>query len=143
MWTGEMQKSLFEPHKNNCDGSTEAFVAMGRNGTGGAYGFCIEKSQRTGDYYDNARQTCAGLGKRLAEPVEWIFPCVNYGGSFNNLNDDWEWVGNIPESQSTGSGGYQGLSATVVGNGACRKAAMGVIGDYSLSTQTFTFRCVY
>lgn len=144
MWSGEFQQSLYEPHKNNCTGASEVFIPMGKNGTGGAYGFCIEKSQRTADYYTNARQTCAGLGKRLPEPVEWVYACENYGGSLNNATDDYEWVGNLVTSQSTpGQYSFQGTAGTVVGNGGCHKGGMGVIADAVLSVQTFTFRCVY
>jgi hypothetical protein len=152
MWSGEMQgldpriAPLFVPHKNSgntaCDANTEVFVTMGQNGTGGNTGYCIEKDQRSADYYDNARQTCAGLGKRLSEVVEFIFACVNYGGSLNNMTDDQEWAGNIPTTQSYASS-FQGAFGNTVGNTGCRKAAMGVIGDYYLSAATYTFRCVH
>jgi len=34
-------------------------------------GFCIEKSKPVLSTYQVARQTCASLGKRLPEPIEW------------------------------------------------------------------------
>src|SRR5262245_56375471 len=89
---------LYTPHRNNCNGTTEAFVAVGQNGTGGNRGFCIEKDERdgTGKSWEDARQDCAGDGMRLPEPAEFKVACESAGGlGLNDMTNNWEWTSNF------------------------------------------------
>jgi hypothetical protein len=137
MWSGEFAKdAIYQPHINDCDSGTEAFVQMGANAN---RGFCIEKDERSSDQYQDARQTCAGLGKRLPEPVEFEFACT-YGAGLNNMTNNYEWASNLPHLLV--SGGTTTVYAVVSGNGSCSKASADAVADSSGTQSTNAFRCV-
>jgi hypothetical protein len=76
MWTRDFeQRGLFTPHHDNCNSSTEAFVSVAGSGRG----YCMEKSERTSETWEIARNNCATDGKRLAEPAEWKIACSQAG----------------------------------------------------------------
>src|SRR4051812_3569587 len=90
-----IDSGLFHPHANICD-TSEGFLALGSGGTSGNTGICVEKNTRTATGWENARQICAGLGKRLPEPAEWKKACDNAGSlSLSSMGSAWEYASNF------------------------------------------------
>lgn len=117
MWTRTFEQwGLFQPHDDFCDSGTEVFVAV--SGTANR-GFCFEKDERTATTWEAARDDCATDKKRLPEPGEFRFACVNAGG-LNNMTDDYEWASNFHTLIDTG--GYAGASVIVMGDTGCSRA---------------------
>jgi hypothetical protein len=93
MWTRIFEQwGLFHPHANFCTSASEAFITISGSAS---QGFCIEKTERTAATWDVARDTCAADKKRLPEPGEWKFACVN-GTGLSDMTDDYEWASNFP-----------------------------------------------
>lgn len=132
VWNGYFsQRGLFNPHSDYCDTSTEAFVQMGPNGDG----YCIEKNERTGATWDEAKDTCASNNKRLPEPAEFRFACTRAGSlSLSNMTNNYEWVSN--QSTTYFTGGSAGVMVLLLGSGGC--GAQNIDGI----DQTHVFRCV-
>lgn len=138
MWIRTFEQwGLFTPHEDYCDSSTEVFVAI--SGTA-SRGFCIEKDERTAAAWEAARDDCASDKKRLPEPGEWKYACVNAVG-LNNMTDDDEWVSNfaLPFAASPGrlasaaAGGY---------SGSCADISHGIVGSYGAGSHSLVYRCV-
>ena len=139
MWTRAFEQwGLFNPHANHCDSSTEVFIAVG----GGDTGFCMEKSERTADSWDLARETCASVKKRLPEPGEYKIACRFSPSGLANMTDDNEWASNFSSPGAHASNSY-GLVVPVIGNGHCYDGGFmySVRSDFS-NDYTAPFRCV-
>jgi hypothetical protein len=130
------QKGLFTPHANNCDG-TEAFVAIGD----GSVGYCIEKNERSEKHWEDAKQACASLGKRLPEIFEWKFACQNASSlGLSNMTNNWEWSSNFALPKTNGS--YTGSGAQLAGNGNCARTNWYWVGNNIGYEYSYSFRCV-
>jgi len=148
MWTGQMQqRTLFRPHAitTRCNTTTEAYVQVPfdpANLTAGV-GFCIEKNQRSADTWENARNTCASLGKRLPEPGEFKLACLNAGIlGLNSIPTASEWASNflLPVSFATNNFGYSAASSGDLGD--CLHAGFGQVLWYNGATDMGAYRCV-
>jgi hypothetical protein len=145
-WTVEMEKSgLFAAHQNYCS-TSEVFLQVGQTTN---LGFCMEKTRRTAATWEVARNTCAGVGKRLPEPAELKYACNNPPTGLSNLPDtSWEWASNFLTQYiiqiTTTSWNYH-ISAPIGGNTNC---TYGGLGDASGNTNAVTndssyaYRCV-
>lgn len=143
LWTQTFEQwGLFTPHEDYCDSSTEVFVSI--SGTA-SRGFCMEKNERTAATWDTARDTCASDKRRLPEPGEYKFACVNATG-LNNMTDDYEWASNFsyPIAAYNGSSSVGAIGAAYIGNGNCYTGSIGWIA-YSAgggSQESKPYRCV-
>ncbi len=141
-WTIEMNRQgLFSVHRNTCTSSTEAFVPVV---TGGEWGFCIEKSERTALNWLAARQACIDIGKRLPESSEFQHACnINTSASLGltNMTNNWEWASNFTVSENWSYYGVAGMNAPLMGNGACNKSTPGLSAGTG-AVEAWTFRCV-
>jgi len=139
MWTRTFEQwGLFHPHDDFCDSSTEVFVSMG--GTSNR-GFCIEKNERTATTWEAARDDCATDKKRLPEPGEFRYACVNAAG-LNNMTDDYEWASNfaVPQCHSTTA---CGVAVASFGNGGCGYGNFSYFGRSDTgSGVSFPYRCI-
>lgn len=142
VWTELAAKTgSFAPHADNCD-SSEVYVAIG----GGILGYCIEKDQRASAFWENAKETCASVGKRLPEPAEWIFACKSAPSGLVNMTNGWEWSSNnsygfiIPANHQTH------IVVTLLGYSTCSSAAMGNIASNESgsagTSASYPYRCV-
>lgn len=137
MWTRTFdQWGLYTPHEDYCD-STEVFIAVSGTGT---RGFCIEKDERNAAEFEVARDDCASDKKRLPEPGEWKFACMNYVG-LNNMTDDSEWMGNHSWIQ-LGTTTAIGVAAIVGGNGGCKYGAFDWLLKSNGAPGSYSYRCV-
>lgn len=140
VWLGEIaREGLDRPHENYCNSTTETFISMGLSG--GSRGFCIEKSERTADTWEEARQTCSSLGKRLPEPAEWKFACNN-GSGLSDMTDDWEWASNSMLLIMHIGNGDPLYEVTTMGQGGCSYGSMARVADYNGVEESRVFRCV-
>jgi hypothetical protein len=139
MWSQLAEKEgLFSPHVNTCDSSTEAYISIGN----GSLGFCFEKSERTAALWENAKQTCASVGKRLPEVAEYKYACNNAGSyGLSNMTNDYEWTSNQAHHFSSVGFG-SGILVEVLGNGSCDTGAYGVVASDWQTTSPLTFHCV-
>jgi hypothetical protein len=138
MWGALAEKEgLFSPHQNNCD-STEIYVSLG----GGTAGFCMEKDQRSSTGYTAAKEECASLGKRMAEPEEFIYACNNPPTGLINMTNDEEWAGNKVIFTYMSSS-LHGLIAPVMGYGSCAHGSWGVVARSDNYSNTAPYRCVH
>lgn len=144
--TKEMEANgLFHPHANNCT-TSEAFVALGSGGTSGNTGICIEKTTRTATGWETARQTCAGLGKRLPEPAEWKVACDNAGSlSISSMGSAWEYASNYSFTHfiGGGSGTLTNREVHVSGNGGCNYNYVDIVGSDTGNAFSCVYRCVH
>jgi hypothetical protein len=143
MWLEDFRKaSLFTPHGNFCDSSTEVFVSMG---TRANRGFCIEKTERSGTmYWEDARQDCASGGKRLPEVGEWRYACRQVSG-FSNSTSTGEWGSNSSYVLHYDTPDVWAVVAPKLGLGSrgCDSATHGIIATYATwSTEALSYRCV-
>lgn len=141
MWTKAFEQwGLFTPHEDYCDSSSEEFISISGSAS---RGFCIEKSERTADTWEDARDACASLKKRLPEPGEWKFACA-HGTSLSNMTDDYEWASNFLGNAEYGlSGtGYYGYGAIRIGDGNCYTASIGWMATSTSIEESLPFRCV-
>jgi hypothetical protein len=140
MWTRDMeQRGLFTPHENNCDSTTEAFVAI----AGSSRGFCIEKAVRSADYWENARESCAALGMRLPELAEYKVTCAQAGalGVSMPVSSNREWLSNFPALATPDYG--EGPAAYTALPGSCHSISFDfVASNWTPSTRQWSFRCV-
>ncbi len=140
-WSGTFGRNgLFVAHEDNCDSLTEAFVGV----TAGGKGFCIEKSERATDQWEDARETCNSVGKRLPEPGEYKFTCKAAGTlGLSDMTDDFEWASNFTHwSIYTAGGSTSGEGASAFGGGGCAKGSFGWVGNTAGTNDSFPFRCV-
>jgi hypothetical protein len=143
MWTQAMSGlRLFTPHRDDCNATTEVFVQVYTNSNSVDFGFCIDKDLHSDGVvaWEAARDGCLDDGKRLPEPGEFTHVCLNTSGLNNLGSTNGEWATNFPET-FTQSGSNYGLSAPVMGP-ACRKAAVGWVGNVSTVYWGRGFRCV-
>jgi hypothetical protein len=80
----------------------------------GAGEACIESAERGNAPWTEARDTCAGLGRRLCTATEWAAACAGTAGLIDMADDavpEWEWLaaedGGIAEK-----GGYAACDDT-------------------------------
>lgn len=136
--TAELNASgLFMPHLNNC-ASTEVFLS---SGSASNKGFCLEKDERSAQAWEDARQTCVGLGMRLPEAAEFKIACQAAPAGLNNITGNWEWVTNFNyQMVDTSNNTY--ITATVAGNTNCISGNSGVVtSSTSGSEGSYAFRC--
>lgn len=130
-------QGLFNPHANNCAG-TETFVPLY---SGASVGFCIEKTERAAQTWENARVACAAAGKRLPEPWEWKYVCNNAGTlGVSTMTDNWEWASNFALPMYNDS--FYGVSAAMFGGGGCAYASWDSVGYATSDEASHSFRCV-
>ena len=142
MWSGySRNRNLFTPHPNTCAG-TEAFVAVGALGDG----YCIEKNERTAAYWEEAKQVCAAVDKRLPEVAEFIYACTRAGSlSLSDMTNNPEWVTNQSSpvySNDSANGFFIGDMAALAGNGGCRQGGNDPVVDNIVTSSARNFRCV-
>lgn len=144
MWQEDLKRSeLFTPHANFCD-ATEVFVQMG---TRSDRGFCIEKAERaSAQYWEEAREDCAGDMKRLPEYAEWRMACRHAFG-FTNNTADGEWVSNSSLPVYFDGPGVYGIIVPTMGAGAfpCDTTSHGIVSSQVLplwAPAMHTYRCV-
>ncbi|MFN8391630.1 MAG: hypothetical protein U0136_15180 [Bdellovibrionota bacterium] len=136
---------LFHPHINNC-ASSEVFVPVGAGGTGGPTGFCIDKDESSGSgiAWEDCRQNCASLGKRLPEPVEFKIACQLSPTGLINMTNGFEWASNFSILEYDSASGTQHMQVPVVGNGSCLYAGVGEFANASSAENTnIAYRCVH
>lgn len=136
---------LFHPHVNNC-ASTEVFVPVGAGGTGGPTGFCIDKDESSGSgiAWEDCRQNCAALGKRLPEPAEFKIACQLAPTGLVHMTDNYEWGSNFSWLHADAHGGYQQMETVLIGNGSCANAGAGEFANISSQENTnYNYRCVH
>ncbi len=142
MWTQQAEKSgLFSPHVNNCDSSTEVFIAVD---AGSTLGYCIEKNERSAAIWVNAKATCASVGKRLPEPAEFSYACKNPPGGLSNMTGNGEWVSNnaIP---LYGASAADYIAVPHMGYDGCARGGYGAVATNfhpNGSEDSLAFRCV-
>jgi hypothetical protein len=150
MWTGQMQqRTLFRPHAitTKCNTTTEAYVMIpfdtaNPTDTSGV-GFCIEKDERSADTWENARNTCASLNKRLPEPAEFKLACTFATAlGLNNMTNSFEWESNFTFPIQFISGSTAAMGAADGGNGNCAMMSYGFVGSSGSSADSIAFRCV-
>ena len=142
MWAGQaVKENLFTPHTDICDSSTEVFVAV----NGGPNGFCIEKTRRSAQKWIQAKDTCGALGKRLPEPAEWQYSCVNPPSGYTVVHDSWEWASNRTTPVSL-DGNPSGLVVPTLGYNTCYNSYSTMISRADFGTSdtpaSTVFRCV-
>lgn len=136
MWTGLLQ-GMFTPHANDCS-SSEVFLAIG---PGSSTGFCIEKSERSAQAFEDARDTCIQAGKRLPEPAEYKWACQAAPAGLSDMQDDYEWNSNF--TFLLGNSSYGGAVASAAnGAGGCAAGGFGFISGTG-AENSFVFRCVH
>ena len=136
MWTQLADKTgTFSPHINNCD-SSEVYVTIG----GGILGYCIEKNYRTAAAWDDAKEACASIGKRLPEPAEWKHACKYPPTGLGGMSGHWEWTSNtaIPLDAAN----YDRIVAAIMGGGGCTSGSWDVVASSNLGEASYAFRCV-
>lgn len=139
------RNGLFHPHANNC-ASSEVFIPVGSGGTGGNTGFCIDKDETSGSgiAWEDCRQACAELGKRLPEPVEFKIACQLAPTGLVNMTNGFEWASNFSVLQGDATAGQQHMEVPVVGNGSCLYAGQGEFANASSAENTnIAYRCVH
>jgi hypothetical protein len=135
------KQGLFSPHANNCS-STEVYVTIG----GGVSGFCMEKDERSADYWENAKETCASVGKRLPEPAEFKYACKNPPTGLIHMTNNYEWVSNAANWFHYYDGGNSdGIFAATLGNGSCANGQWGNVVETvgGGREDSNAFRCVH
>ena len=140
-WTEEARsKALYTTHRNFCNSSTEVFVQIGMTTTDG---FCMEINERTATTWENARQICASLGKRLPEFPEWKYACKNVSGLNGMLDSTWEWVSNASMPAATNSIPSYMAVQIAGGYSNCAGASWSISGNWNGSQDdSRNFRCV-
>jgi len=139
MWTGSFEtQALFKPHIDNCT-SSEVFIPMGLSVD---LGFCIEKAERSAAEFNVARQTCAALGMRLPETVEWTQACLKAPSGLVDMTGDWKWSSNFTFGISDATAGGNGLHVMVSGYNNCRHSVVGEVFGGTASAYSYAFRCV-
>lgn len=139
MWTQYAEKTgLFSPHEDHC-ATTEVFVAVG----GGVLGFCIEKGERSAVTWEDAKEVCASLGKRLPEVAEFKYACSHPPTGLTNMTGNYEWASNSSIVLNDSSVRW-GVVAPVFGGSACNDAGWGWIGRVipSAYSDSIAYRCV-
>lgn len=145
MWTGTMGVfNLFVAHTDYCNANTEAFVQIHSAGLG----FCIEKDERPGQAWEQARQVCFEQAKRLPEVAEWRVSCNQSATlGLNSMVGNWEWSSNFTIA-STGQSQDPGAhllaqNVAISGRSTCYSGETSPIGvPTSGSAQSHPFRCV-
>jgi hypothetical protein len=142
MWTGIMaRQGLYAPHPNDCTGG-DVFVQVFTDQYGVNLGFCMEANERVGtDTFTGARATCLAANKRLPEPGEYHYACVN-GAGINDLQDDWEWASNFSVNALNDANGREGVSVPIMGNGSCVHATTGWFASSDATESIVNYRCV-
>ena len=134
-----MQLGLFTPHGGDVCDSSESFVEIA-----GGFGYCIEKNQRSSDHWVNAKRTCALAGKRLPEPAEWKFACMNANSlGLNNMIGGWEIASNVERWWEYSDANTRMLTAPLLGYDGCDRAGWIVMAQHPTADSTqYEFRCV-
>lgn len=137
-WVNDFKdRGLFTPHIDFCDSSTEVFVAIG----GSNRGYCIEKNERSALHWEEAREACSGLGKRLPEFGEWSYACRNATGLNGMLDTSWEWTSNSTTPVETINGHL--IVSVAGGAGTCTSGSYDTVASWNgASQQARPFRCV-
>ncbi|MEQ8510325.1 MAG: hypothetical protein RIB43_15070 [Rhodospirillaceae bacterium] len=144
MWTQAMSGlRLFTPHRDDCNATTEVFVKVYENANSVDFGFCMEKDERPGQNWEDAKHTCLSEGKRLPEPAEWKYACDSVTG-LNNMTGGWEWISNFGslEISHNGSGIFRMYATTAAGNNGCANASYAQIMDWNSIAGSIAFRCL-
>ncbi|MCB0358672.1 MAG: hypothetical protein KDD44_03525 [Bdellovibrionales bacterium] len=138
MTTYLSQQGLFVPHGNVCDLNTEEFIEIGGTGVG----FCIERTERAPLTWEEARDVCLSVGKRLPEASEWKFAC-RHGSSLQNMTNNAEWASNFG-FVLTRNTVYEGtFAAAAAGSGDCQRLSYGFIGTAGGNSESsYAFRCL-
>lgn len=140
-----IDNGLFRPHADTCV-TGEAFLPLGAGGTAGTTGLCVEEDERSADHWEDARQTCAALGKRLPEPSEYKIACRLAGSlGLNDMTDDDEWASNFSLSTTgydPGSNWYRIRIIPVAGSGSCLHMSFDNAAHNGSVEGTIPFRCV-
>lgn len=132
-------QGLFTPHIDNCTAS-ESFIQMG---PGSNLGFCIENDQRSGAYFEVARQTCVAAGKRLPESVEFKYACLNAPGGLNDMTGDYEWATNFPVPIYGESPSYHLIVGQIIGGSGCTYSGIAAIVNATGTHHSVPYRCVH
>lgn len=105
----------------------------------GDRGFLVERNQRTGANWEDARLACLLSEMRLPEAFEWLIACNNAGTyGLNSMTGDWEWASNSAYPISS----VNGIAVNAAGLTGCNTGSWGFAGNSSNSANTFSFRCV-
>jgi hypothetical protein len=146
-WTGTMAPELFQMHENAGDRAcavTELFVPVRGN-----LGFCITGSENAAGAleWEDAREACASVGKRLPEPGEYKFACQRGVPGLTDMGDDFEWVSNFPIVMPRTDASQPAIGAVIVpvaGNGSCNSMSRNFIGrSDNAAPASHAFRCVH
>lgn len=142
MWTGIMaRQGMYAPHADNCD-ATEQFIQVHTDQYGVDLGFCMEENEREGTaIWTAARAACLADNKRLPEPGEFQYACLN-GTGLNDMQDNWEWASNFSSNAILDAGVRDGVSAPLMGDGSCAKATTGWVASNDATESTVAYRCV-
>jgi hypothetical protein len=128
----------FMPHLNDCDSSTEVFL---NSGSASNKGFCIEKNERSALAWEDARQTCVSLGKRLPEPAEWKIACKAAPAGLSDMTGNWEWASNF-QTGLTDSTNHNYIVSVVVGYTNCATGNYGIVmADTGSGEGSYVYRC--
>ncbi len=131
-----INQGLMSPHMDNC-GSGETFIAIVGN-----LGICMDDNEQSADDFIDARNFCMAAGKRLPEPTEFKYACLNNPGSLNNMTGNTEWVTNFDYLLIEITGYFNGTYATAAGYNGCGHVTSGIVTKTGASPESFAFRCV-
>jgi hypothetical protein len=132
------QNNMFEPHVNDCNGTSNIFIELFH---GADVGFCIEIEERPADNWTEAVATCMQAGMRLPEPWEWQTACdrnslLSLG--LNDMENNEEWASNfpIPMYHST----YRSLGVVIFES--CNVSGWRPVSSDNALRPSYNFRCV-
>jgi hypothetical protein len=130
----------FKSGSTSYDAHTAGQSTAGGNCVPGDVGFIIERSERSANYWELAKQTCLQQGMRLPEPFEWKLSCKNtatWGLSGMTGNDEWESNSGILLSN-----GGSGMFTSVAGASGCAYSGYGWISSGAVAENSNAFRCM-
>lgn len=132
------QNNMFEPHVNDCNGSTNIFIELF---FGAGVGYCIDIDERPAENWNKAVATCLEDGMRLPEPWEWQTACdrnslLSLG--LNNMENNEEWASNFPIPMY--SFNYRSLGVVIFES--CNVSGWRPVSSDNALRPSYNFRCV-
>ncbi len=140
MWTSlAAQKSLFVPHEDDCESSSEAFVEIASSGLG----FCVEKSYRSAAAWEQARDICLQEDKRLPEIGEIKYICKLKASLGVTINTAYEWSSNYSLTIDTTNFGAGVAVPVFNAEKSCQSASYRLVAwNSTYPEDTASFRCI-